>query len=109
MAPTTLVKAVRAVSCPVRLEILRYLEDPDVHFRPQADGDLARDGVCAGDLQKKVGVAPATASRHLALLADAGLLIATRRKGFTFYRRDEKAIRTFLARFELQLRTGRGV
>jgi ArsR family transcriptional regulator len=102
-APQALVKAVRAVSCPVRLEILRYLEDPVAHFPPQADGDLLRDGACAGHIQEKVGVAPATASRHLAVLSDAGLLIATRRRGWTFYRRNEAGLREFLEHFEVQL------
>jgi ArsR family transcriptional regulator len=98
-----LVRGVRALSCPVRLEILRYLEDPVAHFPPQADGDLLRDGVCAGHIQEKVGVAPATASRHLALLTDAGLLTATRRKGWIFYRRNEAALREFLETFQVQL------
>ena len=98
------------MSCPVRLEILRYLEDPEVHFPPQVYGNLAHDGVCAGHIQQKIGIAPATASRHLGLLAAAGLVIPTRRKGFTFYRRDEKAVQAFLARFQSQLlRTRRGM
>ena len=40
-------------------------------------------------------IAAATASRHLTLLAEAGLVVATRKKGWTFYRRDDKAIRQF--------------
>jgi ArsR family transcriptional regulator len=46
-------------------------------------------------MREAVGIAAATASRHLTLLADAGLLVATRKKGWTFYRRDEQAIRRF--------------
>jgi len=44
-----------------------------------------------------LGVAPATASRHLTLLVDCGLVIATRKKGWTFYRRNEPAIASFTA------------
>ena len=33
-----------------------------------------------------------TGSRHLKVLVDAGLVVATRRKGWTYYRRNEDAI-----------------
>ena len=89
-------KPIRAVSSPVRLAILQYLKDPTGHFPAQVDGDLVRDGVCADFIREKLGIAAATASRHLTLLTDVGLLIATRKKGWTFYRRDEKAIQHFV-------------
>ena len=87
-----LLKTIKAVSSPVRLEILSLLKDPVANFPPQIDGDLVRDGVCADFIRDKLGIAAATASRHLTLLTDADLLIATRRKNWTFYRRDESAI-----------------
>lgn len=88
--------ALKAVASPVRLDILQYLKDPAANFPAQVDGDLVRDGVCADFIREKLGIAPATASRHLTLLTDAGLLTATRKKGWTFYRRDEKAIQQFV-------------
>jgi ArsR family transcriptional regulator len=88
-----LLKAIKALASPVRLEVLRLLKDPVENFPPQVDGHLLKDGVCADFIRETVGIAAATASRHLTLLADAGLLIATRKKGWTFYRRDERAIR----------------
>lgn len=88
-------KTIKAVSSPVRLEILSLLKDPAANFPPQTDGDLVRDGVCADFIRDKLGIAAATASRHLTLLTDAELLIATRKKGWTFYRRDEQAIQRF--------------
>jgi DNA-binding transcriptional ArsR family regulator len=91
----SLLKTIKAVSSPVRLEILSLLKDPAANFPPQTDGDLVRDGVCADFLRDKLGIAAATASRHLTLLTEADLLIATRKKGWTFYRRDESAIQRF--------------
>ena len=38
-----------------------------------------------------------------ALLADCGLLIATRKKGWTFYRRNEPAIAALVAELGAQL------
>jgi DNA-binding transcriptional ArsR family regulator len=45
-----------------------------------SDGDPVADGICAEFIREKVGIAPATASRHLTLLTDARPLIATRKK-----------------------------
>ncbi|HYO03475.1 MAG TPA: helix-turn-helix transcriptional regulator [Mycobacterium sp.] len=96
-------KTLKAVASPVRLEILSLLKDPVANFPPQSDGDLVREGVCADFIRDRLGIAAATASRHLTLLADAELVIATRKKGWTFYRRDEPAIQRFteLLRSEL--------
>ena len=80
----------KAVSHPGRLDLLRWLKDPAAHFPAQVDGDLVADGVCAVFIARKWGVAQPTASRHLKLLTDAGLIVATRKKGWVFYRRDEQ-------------------
>ncbi|PLP56911.1 transcriptional regulator [Mesorhizobium loti] len=85
----------KALASPVRLAALSYLKDPVANFPAQEDGDLIADGVCADFLRDKLGIAAATTSRHLTLLADCDLLIATRKKGWTFYRRNEQAIARF--------------
>ena len=90
-----LLLALKAAASPVRLEILRNLRDPVKEFPAQVDGDPLLDGICADFIRDKMGIAAATASRHLTLLTDAGLLVSTRKKGWTFYRRDEQAIRRF--------------
>ncbi|HWA59714.1 MAG TPA: winged helix-turn-helix domain-containing protein [Gemmatimonadales bacterium] len=90
-----LVRAVKAIASPVRLAILALLKDPVRHFPPQRDGDLLTDGVCAVLIRNRLGIAAATVSRHLTLLVHAGFLIPTRKKGWTFYRRDERALRAF--------------
>lgn len=98
-----LLKTLKAVSSPVRLEILALLKDPTANFPPQTDGDLIVDGVCADFIRDKLGIAPATASRHLTLLTEADLLVATRKKNWTFYRRDETAIKRFTESLKKQL------
>jgi DNA-binding transcriptional ArsR family regulator len=99
----SLLKTIKAVSSPVRFEILSLLKDPVANFPPQTDGDLIRDGVCADFIRDKLGIAAATASRHLTLLTEADLLIATRKKGWTFYRRDEPAIKRFTELLQSEL------
>jgi DNA-binding transcriptional ArsR family regulator len=75
-----------------RLEILNWLRDPRAHFPPQVDGDLVTDGVCSVFIAQKLNVSPPTASEHLRILTQAGLLRATHIKQWTFYKRDERRI-----------------
>ena len=83
----------RALANEKRLRILEWLKDPRAHFPPQVDGDLVDDGVCGLFIAKKLRVSQPTASVHLKLMTDAGLLSATRIKQWTFYKRNEKGIR----------------
>ncbi len=98
-----LLRSAKAVASPVRLAILDDLKRPADRFPPQVDGDFEADGVCADYIRERLGIAAATASRHLTLLTEAGLLISTRKKGWTFYRRDEPAIRAFADRLRAEL------
>jgi DNA-binding transcriptional ArsR family regulator len=81
-----------ALSSPKRLQILEWLKDPEAHFPPQRDGDLVQDGVCVLFIADKLGVAQPTATAHLQALARSGLVTSKRMAGWTFYKRDEKAI-----------------
>jgi ArsR family transcriptional regulator len=83
---------IKALANGRRLEILNWLKDPTVHFPPQTDGDLARDGVCGLFIAQKLGVSQPTASEHLRILTHAGLIRSKRIKQWTFYKRDEKRI-----------------
>ena len=75
-----------------RLQILEWLRDPATHFRAQVDGDLVKDGACGVLIAEKLGVSAPTLSEHMRVLVGAGLVRATRIKGWTMYKRDEKAI-----------------
>jgi len=84
--------ALRALANEKRLQILVWLKDPRAHFPPQTDGDLVKDGVCGVYIAEKLGITQPTASEHLKVLSQAGLLRGKRIKQWTFYKRDEKAI-----------------
>jgi DNA-binding transcriptional ArsR family regulator len=90
--PLTL--AFRALSNPSRLQILAWLRQPKKHFPPQIDGDLIKDGVCGLLISRKLRVSQPTASEHLKILVQAGLIRAKRIKQWTFYKRNEPAIRS---------------
>jgi DNA-binding transcriptional ArsR family regulator len=89
----TLTLAFRALSNPSRLQILAWLRQPKKHFPPQIDGDLIKDGVCGLLIAKKLRVSQPTASEHLKILLQAGLIRGKRIKQWTFYKRNEPAIR----------------
>jgi ArsR family transcriptional regulator len=86
------VDVVKALANDRRLQILHWLKDPRAHFPPQVYGDLVRDGVCGVFIADKLGVTAPTASEHLRVLTQAGLIRGKRIRQWTFYKRDEKRI-----------------
>src|SRR6266853_5680540 len=89
----------RALANPKRLQILEWLKDPERHFPPQVDGDLIEDGVCGLLIARKLHVTQPTASEHLKILQQAGLIRGKRIKQWTFYKRDEPQIRAIKKQF----------
>ncbi len=89
----TVDRLLKALSSARRRQILDWLKEPRKHFPPQVDGDLVRDGVCVVFIARKLGVSQPTATQHLSRLAHAGLIRPKRIKKWTFYKRDEPAIR----------------
>jgi ArsR family transcriptional regulator len=87
-------RALRSLASGKRLQILEWLKNPVKHFPPQVYGDLIKDGVCGVFIAEKLNVSQPTASEHLKILCNAGFLKAKRIKQWTFYKRDEAAIRS---------------
>jgi len=87
-----IVAILKALANERRLQIMAWLRDPRAHFRAQIDGDLVEDGVCGVLIAEKLGVSAPTLSEHMRVLVGAGLVRAKRVKGWTLYKRDEKAI-----------------
>jgi DNA-binding transcriptional ArsR family regulator len=85
--------AIQAIGNDRRLQILEWLRNPTAHFRPQIDGDLVKDGVCAVLIAEKLGISQPTLSEHMRVLCQAGLVDSKRIKQWTFYRRNEMRIR----------------
>jgi ArsR family transcriptional regulator len=83
----------RALASENRLRILEWLKRPRSHFPPQTDGDLVKDGVCGLLIARKLKVSHPTASEHLKILTQTGLIRGKRIKQWTFYKRDEARIR----------------
>jgi len=92
---------IKALSHPVRRDILRWLKDPHENFPGQAHSyDL---GVCAGKIDQRVGLSQSTVSTHLAILQRAGLVTCRKVGQWSYFQRDEEAIRAFLATLDHEL------
>jgi ArsR family transcriptional regulator len=93
-----LVRALRALSNPMRLQFLLWLREPDRNFPPeQAIADQVEVGVCVSHIQAKAGLAQSTVSAYMAELERAGLVRSTRVGKWTHYKRDERRIAELVA------------
>ncbi|GAA1382598.1 ArsR/SmtB family transcription factor [Peribacillus frigoritolerans] len=83
----------KSLSNEARLQILEWLKDPTAHFGPQDGIDLIEVGVCVSQITEKLNMTQSTASQYLSTLQRAGLIKATRIGKWTYYKRDEEAIK----------------
>ncbi|MEO0620333.1 MAG: metalloregulator ArsR/SmtB family transcription factor [Pseudomonadota bacterium] len=95
---------ISALNNPVRRQILEWLKDRS-NFPPALPEHSKLDGVCVAYIQEKAGLSQSTISHYMGVLKAAGLVRSERHGQFTFYRRDEKAIRAFVAALKTQLIT----
>ena len=85
--------AFKALSHPMRRQILAWLKTPETCFAPQL---LPFDnGVCAGRIFERAGLSASTVSAHLACLQRAGLVSTTKVGQWIFYKRNEALITAF--------------
>ena len=88
-------QSLAALSNPVRRQILAWLKDRS-NFPPPLQEHREVEGVCVGYIQEKTRLAQPTISNHMGKLKQAGLVRSKRHGQWTFYRRDEEAIRDFI-------------
>ena len=91
-----IVKIAAALSNKTRLEIMRWLKDPDLYFTPHVEVVGFGMGVCVGKIHAKTGLSQSTASHYLSILQNADLLIATRIGKWTYYKRNDVLIAQFI-------------
>ncbi len=91
-AAMDLERALKAIASPRRLQILEWLKDVAANFPPQEHGDPVEHGACNQYITDKLRVSQPAASRHMKVLADAGLVVASPRSGWVYYRRNDAVI-----------------
>lgn len=87
----------------VRLNILKWLREPETHFPPHKELGHFNDGVCVQYIGDKAGLSPSTTSHYLSMMQRAGLVTPTRHGKWTYYKRDEQQIRKYLDLLEESL------
>lgn len=83
----------KALSNESRLQILQWLKEPERHFKPHEGIDMSTTGVCVSQITDKLKMTQSTASQYLTILLRAGLIKAVRIGKYTYYKRDEDAVR----------------
>ncbi|MRN54773.1 ArsR family transcriptional regulator [Paenibacillus monticola] len=97
------IEVFKALSNEARLQILEWLKDPTAYFRPQEGVDLVEIGVCVSQITEKLNMTQSTASQYLSILQRAGLVSATRLGKWTYYKRDEEAIKKITSNIQQNL------
>ena len=91
----------KALSNPLRREILLWLKTPEQYFPTQ---ELPHSlGVCAGQIDQRAGLSQSTISNHLAILQKAELITCRKVGQWCFFQRNEATIRAFVAQLQLDL------
>ena len=87
-------RALHAVADPTRRRILQALKEG---AEARTSGSKAESGcLCGGEIEKKIHLTQPTISHHMAILTKAGLVEATKKGQWRWYRRNERAIRQLL-------------
>ena len=87
-------RALQAIADPTRRRILQALKR-GVEAKTERE-DSSSTCLCAGDIEARVQLSQPTISHHMAILTKAGLVEATKKGQWRWYRRNEKAIRGVL-------------
>jgi DNA-binding transcriptional ArsR family regulator len=83
-------RALRAIADPTRRRILQALKQVEAGAQARRVDAAC---LCAGDIEARVQLSQPTISHHMAILTRAGLVEATKKGQWRWYRRNEKAIR----------------
>jgi len=101
MSNSELDEMIKALSHPIRRDILNWLKQPDLYFADQ-EHPLSF-GVCAGKIDQKTGLSQSTVSNHLAILQRAGFISSKKVGQWNFFSRNEAAVQAFLEQMQQQL------
>ena len=93
----------KVLSNKVRLDILKWLKQPDNYFPPHKELGHFNYGVCVLYIREKAGLSQSTISHYLTLMQNAGLIIPTRIGKWTYYKRNEEVLQNYLKILSKQL------
>jgi ArsR family transcriptional regulator len=92
-AEISLDRALHAIADPTRRRILIVLKESSRESKAVSDKSVPASCLCGGEIEERIHLSQPTISHHMAILTKAGLIEATKRGQWRWYRRNEKAIR----------------
>lgn len=98
-----IVEISKILSNQTRVDILKWLKDPEANFPPHQDIDHFDDGVCVGFIQDKTGLSQSTISTYLNSMQNARLVIPTRHGKWTYYKRNDDVIQAYMKSLKEEL------
>ncbi|CDQ41308.1 putative HTH-type transcriptional regulator YbzH [Virgibacillus kapii] len=101
------IRVFKALSNETRLNILKWLKEPEKHFPKQGahlpKGVSIKGGVCVGDIQEKAKASQSTVSQYLNMMQNAGILESVRYGQWTYYRRNEEILSRLAEYFKTEI------
>lgn len=85
----------KALSNPLRRQILQWLKTPAQYFPAQVHEGLDC-GVCAGHIERLGNVSQSTMSNHLSILQQAGLVLVEKHGQWSYFSRNEPMIQQYI-------------
>jgi ArsR family transcriptional regulator len=99
-----LVAVFKALANQTRLNMIKWLKDPHVYFPAEELGPETDElGVCVSDIARKAGLTQSTTSDYLNTLQNCKLVTASRRGQWTYYKRNEEAIKQLASLLEREI------
>lgn len=97
-------RSLHAIADPTRRRILQALKEGTRAKATAGDkANVMGPCLCAGDIEERIRLSQPTISHHMAILTKAGLVEATKRRQWRWYRRNEKVIRGMVKTLRGQL------
>ncbi|MCL6274222.1 ArsR family transcriptional regulator [Muricauda sp. 2012CJ35-5] len=98
-----LIEVHKVLSNKTRMEILRWLKNPEQEFPPHKELGHFNFGVCGQHIFEKSGLSQSTISNYLSQLQNVGLITPTRIGKWTYFQRNEENINSYLKEIAKEL------
>ena len=98
-----IIEVSKVLSNKTRVEILKWLKEPEKNFPPHEDLGHFNDGVCVQYIRRKAGLSQSTISHYLSMMQKTNLVSPTRHGKWTYYKRVEKTVQAYIQHLNTNL------
>lgn len=93
----------KALSNPIRIDILNWLKNPEDNFPPHLELGHFDYGVCLVFIKNKANLSQSTISQYMSQLQKTGLVDSKRVGKWTYFKRNEQNIKAYINHLEKKL------